>query len=200
MGYRHIENLYRSQTILMLRECAVDEAAALIKISERWIRSTAKRRSGITIRHGWPHVLRADLDFFMERDTRLCHVGRALKQQHDDCADILSAVQCTERAMRWCKGKQDLWISGELTGFVYFARKSSEGTIKIGFSTHPVRRLFQHFKNEGVIAVFLVIPGSEELEHQIHAMCSEYRVRPEWFRPSHKLHRFIRWLAEGLPQ
>jgi hypothetical protein len=76
-------------------------------------------------------------------------------------------------------------ISGPV---VYFLRAGLRGAIKIGFSGSAQGaieriRLLQIGSPE-TLHVIGIIPGSRELEKQLHVELSEWLIRSEWFRPT----------------
>jgi hypothetical protein len=58
--------------------------------------------------------------------------------------------------------------------------------------------MHDHRAEHGHLALVLVIPGSPELERELHGMFYEERDGGEWFRPSRQLSRFMAWLEKGL--
>lgn len=70
--------------------------------------------------------------------------------------------------------------------FVYFARRASDGAIKIGWSHDPTART----KTLGA-ELLNSIPGSRRLEQDLHARFDADRLDGEWFRPSADLLDFM---------
>lgn len=117
------------------------------------------------------------------------------------CAMVTSAKSC-ERACGWLLRHRWPWVLGDICGFVYFAQRVTSGKrtglVKIGYSNDPIRRMHDHRAEHGHLALVLVIPGSPELERELHGMFYEERDGGEWFRPSRQLSRFMAWLEKGL--
>lgn len=69
---------------------------------------------------------------------------------------------------------------------VYFARKGSDGPIKIGCSSHVKGRV-------RALGLTLVaqITGMHKTERYIHAKFDHLRISGEWFRPESELFDFI---------
>lgn len=69
-------------------------------------------------------------------------------------------------------------------GIVYFARRNSDGIIKIGFTSHPRQRYEQlKMKYKEPLEILLEIESEDPftLEQQIHEELKEYNIEYEWF-------------------
>jgi hypothetical protein len=170
--------------------------AEILRVPIRWAWANADRFGGYKLHKGESCVSKAAVNDYIYESSLPCDVARVLKNEHAECATILAAVQATAAAMEWSKRHPEHWLSREITGYVYFGEQA--GHLKIGFSNHPVRRLFEHRRDTGIVAIDLVIPGSIALEGELHRMFSKYRVRAELFRKPHLVNRFFAWLKEGL--
>lgn len=68
-----------------------------------------------------------------------------------------------------------------MTSHVYFA--ASNGSIKIGYSTNiPARLTAIRTGNPSEVLLLGTLPGGRELEREIHAALSNYRLQGEWFK------------------
>jgi hypothetical protein len=85
---------------------------------------------------------------------------------------------------------------GPRPGVVYFARRESDGAVKIGFTTQPSQRYERLAKLLGErVQVLHEIPSDDpfQLEQEIHAQAAAWRIRGEWFAlPALVLERLIR--------
>jgi hypothetical protein len=80
-----------------------------------------------------------------------------------------------------------------ITGIVYFIRAEESKRVKIGFtSTDPSARLatLQTGSPERLRLV-AAVPGSMELERNLHEMLSASRIHGEWFRSTADVHALI---------
>lgn len=79
--------------------------------------------------------------------------------------------------------------------WVYFALDEGTGLVKIGFSTNPeVRVKTGSLKDAGAVgnvALLLKIPGSKELEAELHHRFGSYWSHLEWFRHEGELKEYI---------
>lgn len=69
------------------------------------------------------------------------------------------------------------------TGFIYFIKRS-DGPIKIGFSTHPERRLFMMNKQDRRKPYTMIeyFPAYQCVEGQLHELLQHLRLGREWFK------------------
>lgn len=80
-------------------------------------------------------------------------------------------------------------------GFVYFIQADPGDEIKIGFSTHPARRLrVLQTAATRTLHILATTPGMQDKEYQIHQRFAAYRTIGEWFTPSDELLAFIQEL------
>ena len=82
---------------------------------------------------------------------------------------------------------------------VYFA-KSSEGLIKIGFTTKLIEERLAQFKNisSGGAHLILTIQGTKQDETFLHQTFKKDKAHGEWFNPSPRLLSTIKRLKAGL--
>ena len=74
---------------------------------------------------------------------------------------------------------------------VYFARRTSDGAIKIGHSRNVIKRLTDlSYINKSKVELISTIPGGSVVERRIHHMFSDDLIGFEWFRPSLRLEEF----------
>ena len=68
---------------------------------------------------------------------------------------------------------------------VYFIQAGEGGSIKIGTSTHPKKRLRGlQTSHDTELRLLAAIEGGEKLEAELHERLAPWHVRGEWFRPS----------------
>lgn len=81
---------------------------------------------------------------------------------------------------------------------VYFVR-SSEGLIKIGFTTKPIEERLAQFRNISSGGAFLLVtvPGSKQDESFLHRTFKKDKAHGEWFNPSPRLLKTIQKLKDG---
>jgi hypothetical protein len=81
--------------------------------------------------------------------------------------------------------------------YVYFIGAEG-GPIKIGTARVPYQRLFTlqtaHYQQ---LFIYAVTPGGKREEEKLHREFSEFRIRGEWFEPSHPLLCHIIGLQEA---
>lgn len=83
-------------------------------------------------------------------------------------------------------------MSRQSTGKIYFMQIVPDGAIKIGFSTHPRRRLKQiRATNPDPVRLLGTVPGTVYHEKALHVRLKAHRVNGEWFRPSPLVQRFV---------
>lgn len=89
---------------------------------------------------------------------------------------------------------------------VYFARRPSDGLIKIGTTQHVFNRLTQiryASKDKSSLALLGVLPGGYRTEQRLLARFTAHHVGHEWHRPATELVEFIereaRVLVERAP-
>jgi len=70
------------------------------------------------------------------------------------------------------------------TAFVYLMKNTRNGYVKIGFSKNPQFREKTLQSEEPEIELLISIEATIDLEKELHARFSAYRVRGEWFRLS----------------
>jgi Meiotically up-regulated gene 113 len=75
---------------------------------------------------------------------------------------------------------------------IYFIQAGENGPIKIGLAIQPETRKKKlqtaHYEELRIIGI---LDGNEETEKQLHMQFAEYRIRGEWFHPSHEILQFI---------
>ena len=82
---------------------------------------------------------------------------------------------------------------------IYFV-KSSEGPIKIGFSSQPWSRLAcLQADNHARLSLMAVMPGTMRGEKAVHIRFANLRIRGEWFRPSRALNKLMKEFAVARP-
>ena len=73
-------------------------------------------------------------------------------------------------------------------GFVYYIQEEMEGSIKIGWSKDPLRRLTDHeTSNPRDLRMVVYVKGSQEDEKEIQRKFSKFKTKGEWFRPEKPL-------------
>jgi predicted RNA-binding Zn-ribbon protein involved in translation (DUF1610 family) len=83
-----------------------------------------------------------------------------------------------------CIQKQAVEEIAMKTAFVYLMKNTRNGFIKIGFSKNPKFREKTLQSEEPEIELLASIEGTIDLEKELHARFSAYRIRGEWFRLS----------------
>lgn len=78
-----------------------------------------------------------------------------------------------------------------IRGRVYFAQRSDNGRIKIGFSRNNATKRVASLSSDVDTNIILTIPGTLKSERALHKRFEEYRVRGEWFDPGDELMKFI---------
>ena len=78
-------------------------------------------------------------------------------------------------------------------GFVYFVQRMDTCEVKVGFSAILTHRLWRIADDEGAeIRVLGVIPGTYELEQELHKHFAGARVRGrEWYFPSQEIMEYV---------
>lgn len=76
--------------------------------------------------------------------------------------------------------------------FVYFVQQGDDGPIKIGLAIDVGKRL-DHLMaaNSAELIVKAIIPGSVELESELHLRFARHVIRGEWFRPAPEIVEYI---------
>lgn len=86
------------------------------------------------------------------------------------------------------------------SGFVYFVRAGND--IKIGFSVTPKKRV--HALQIGCpinVELLAIIPGTIDIERELHRRFFGLHVRGEWFRADNDLLSYIQSVREeGIPK
>lgn len=83
-------------------------------------------------------------------------------------------------------------------GKVYFIQDAETRAIKIGISVNPAGRLNQLQIGHPYQLVLLgTIPGSRQIEAELHVKFERHHLRGEWFRGDDQLLSEIRALIEG---
>lgn len=73
-------------------------------------------------------------------------------------------------------------------GYVYCVQRGETGSIKIGFTTTPFRRIpALDTASDVELRVLAFVPGGRALERALHRQFAEDRLRREWFKPSPRL-------------
>lgn len=92
------------------------------------------------------------------------------------------------------------WKKPKLDPKVYFVR-STEGLIKIGFTTKPIEERLAQFRNisSGGAFLILAIAGSKQDESFLHRTFKKDKAHGEWFNPSKRLLKTIDRLKRGTP-
>lgn len=79
-----------------------------------------------------------------------------------------------------------------LPSFVYFIANRGQGTVKIGFSNDPEKRLIQlQTSNHEQLEILAIIEADEKTEGILHDRFKAYRLNGEWFKLSPEILRFI---------
>jgi hypothetical protein len=94
--------------------------------------------------------------------------------------------------------RKELWGKPKPDPKVYFVR-SSEGLIKIGFTTKPIEERLAQFRNISSGGAFLLatVPGSKQDESFLHRTFKKNKAHGEWFNPSPRLLKTIQKLKDG---
>jgi hypothetical protein len=76
---------------------------------------------------------------------------------------------------------------------IYFMQAVSSGSIKIGYTASPERRLqdIGQLSSEP-IKILATMEGDRDLEHSLHVRFVANRIRGEWFSPTEELLAFVR--------
>jgi hypothetical protein len=70
-----------------------------------------------------------------------------------------------------------------MTGFVYFIERADGDAVKIGWSETPRARCANlSVGNPKPHKLLGYVPGTKEHEREVHEICSNQRIRGEWFR------------------
>lgn len=87
---------------------------------------------------------------------------------------------------------------------IYFIRCTATGSIKIGLSANPWKRLSKmQSDSPGVLEMLGAEPGGADREAELHQRFAKDRLRGEWFRPSDEIVTYARALkapATGSPR
>lgn len=80
---------------------------------------------------------------------------------------------------------------------IYFVRNNSTLAVKIGFSSHPKKRLAQlQSANMDRLTLIIQIPGEKEDEKRLHQEFASHRISGEWFEPNQQLSETIERLIQ----
>lgn len=105
-------------------------------------------------------------------------------------ADLDAAVEEAEAAAAQDRDMRRPARFDERPGFVYFVERA--GLIKVGWTMDPARR----FGNLMPDRVLLLLRGTMQDEHRVHAAFSSAHETGEWFRPTADLMTFIEGLRD----
>lgn len=92
------------------------------------------------------------------------------------------------------------WVSAHRRGgvsfarraVVYFAERTRDNAIKIGWSSNVTRRLVELQNIERCdVELLAAVPGNKPDEQTLHSRFAEDRIANEWFAPSEALTTFI---------
>lgn len=73
-------------------------------------------------------------------------------------------------------------------GYIYFIQGQCGGAIKIGFSYQPAERLKSlQTGYPDTLTILSMIPGSLDLERELHEEFSYCKLNGEWFKPDQRL-------------
>lgn len=82
-----------------------------------------------------------------------------------------------------------------MTGYVY-AMANEAGSVKIGYSENPLRRLEQiGYTEEGTVKLLGVARGTKQHEREAHDLFKKWNERGEWFRFEGPVKAFVEMLA-----
>lgn len=82
-----------------------------------------------------------------------------------------------------------------MTGYVY-AMANEAGSVKIGYSANPLRRLEQiGYAEEGKVELLGVARGTKRHEREAHDLFEKWRERGEWFRFEGPVKAFVEMLG-----
>ncbi len=88
-----------------------------------------------------------------------------------------------------------------LPSFVYFIANRGQGTVKIGISTDPEKRLSQlQTSNHDQLEILAVMEADERTEGLLHRRFKSHRLSGEWFTLSPEILGFIQNLGPFTPQ
>jgi hypothetical protein len=87
-----------------------------------------------------------------------------------------------EAALAWISERYPKTLSFNRRSVVYVARRSTDGAVKIGF-TSDIERRVRELRKENRTAVDLIalLPGAKPDELRLHARFAEKRLDGEWF-------------------
>lgn len=104
---------------------------------------------------------------------------------------LIEAEQQRQQAMR---------IDAE-TNKVYFILDSTNNTVKIGVSQHPIKRMADlQTSSPHPLTLLAVTLGGYELEKKLHRRFARYRLSGEWFRMNDDLKSYIQLAKRGQDQ
>jgi hypothetical protein len=76
---------------------------------------------------------------------------------------------------------------------IYFIHKPNEQSMKVGFSSDPMRRLATlQTGSPSWLGMYAIIPGSKTDEAKFHAALRPHRIRGEWFNDQAAISQFGR--------
>ncbi len=89
-------------------------------------------------------------------------------------------------------GKRLVRVERELK-MIYFIKNITNGTIKIGFSDKPNKRLSElQTGSADKLVLIKAIDGDESVEAALHQQFALHRLQGEWFSPAEELIQFIK--------
>jgi Meiotically up-regulated gene 113 len=98
-----------------------------------------------------------------------------------------------------CAGGCSLMNIEEPNGYVYFLARPSNGSVKIGFSILPERRLMElQTGSDEALELLAYIPGTIALEQKFHRILRSSRLSGEWFAQGERLANLLGWVADRL--
>lgn len=82
--------------------------------------------------------------------------------------------------------------------WVYFIANHEDGTVKIGYSDDPQRRLSDlQMGNHSRLEILATVPGGQDVEQMLHERFADSRIDGEWFDLSGNLREFIQRVRNG---
>lgn len=92
-----------------------------------------------------------------------------------------------------CHADEHLSYAEKELEMIYFIKNVANGTIKIGFSDKPNKRLSElQTGSADKLVLIKAIDGDESVEAALHEQFALHRLQGEWFSPADELIQFIK--------
>lgn len=102
-------------------------------------------------------------------------------------------------AKAWIEERYPKSIARHRTSVVYFARRGSDGAVKIGFTSDPERRMRElRKKSRSTVQILAIFPGAKPDELRLHAKFAAHRLPDgEWFAGTKDVLDFVKGLGRS---